>query len=63
MNEKGLFLLKEAFKRSLREHLGSLDEKPRIELQAWSLALLELASDVHFYKLELEDELRAKKEQ
>ncbi len=58
MNEEALVLLKEAFKRSLREHLGSIEEKPVVELQAWSLALLELATDVRLFQLSLEDEIK-----
>lgn len=61
MNQEALIVLKEAFKRSLKEHLGPIEEKPGIERNAWSLALLELAKEVRFYQLEIEDEIKAKK--
>ena len=55
-------MLREAFKRSLRESIGPIVEKPIPELRAWSLALIELASECRERQLELEDFLRDKAE-
>lgn len=62
IDQEALFLLKEAFKRSLREHLGPIEEKPIPELRGWSLALIELASECRERQIELEDFLRDKAE-
>ena len=56
-----LLLLKEAFKRSLRTHLGPIDEKPIPELRAWATALLELARECREQQLEIEDHLQDKR--
>ena len=57
LDEKALMLLKDAFKRFLTEQLGPLEDKPPIELWAWSLALIELASVVRLHLLKFEDGL------
>lgn len=61
-DQEALFLLKEAFKRSLREHLGPIEEKPIPELNAWTMAMLDLATEYRERQIELEDFLRDKAE-
>lgn len=61
-HQEALSLLKEAFKRSLREHLGPIEEKPIPELKGWTMALMELATECRERQIELEDFLRDKAE-
>lgn len=60
-NEPAELLLKEAFKRSLRTHLGPIDEKPIPELRAWATALLELARECREHQIGIEDLLQDKR--
>lgn len=62
LNEQALFLMKDAFKRNLRQHLGGIELKPTWELRAWSLALLELATECRERQFEMEDILHEKTE-
>lgn len=55
IDEKCQILLKDAFKRYLREQLGPIEDKPIPELQAWNLALIEVASAVRLRQLYLEE--------
>lgn len=52
-----LVIMTAAFKRSLAEDIGSLGMKPDIELEAWRLALLELAAEIQ-QKQAITQELR-----
>ena len=45
IEKQALQIMATAFKRSLKEHIGSLEDKPPIELVAWSKALIELELD------------------
>ena len=56
IDEKCLLMMKDAFKRYLREQLGPIEDKPIPELQAWSLALIEVAQEVRSHQLRLEDD-------
>lgn len=58
LDEQAAVMLREAFKRSLRQHIGSKEMKPIWELQTWSLALLELATEFREDQLRAEDELQ-----
>lgn len=58
LDERASIMLREAFKRNLRQHIGSKEMKPIWELQTWSLALLELATEFREAQLAVEDELQ-----
>ena len=45
IDEKVLSILKNAFRDSLKNHIGPLEGKPARELQAWVLALLAVGQE------------------
>jgi hypothetical protein len=58
MDEKTQIVLKDAFKRFLKEQLGPVEDKPYIELAAWKRALVELAFEIEASQSILEEELK-----
>lgn len=56
IDEKCLMLMKDAFKRYLLERLGPIEDKPHMELGAWTLALIEVAHEVRSQQSLLEDD-------
>ena len=50
-------LLKDAFKRQLQSFVGNIESMPAYEAGAWSLALLELASELRSRQLDIEENI------